>query len=275
MKNIDITILVNSCDDYYDVRSIFEKSLEEYWPNCPFPIFYNYESNPVIDLIQKEKLLIPWGQRLIKVLEKIDTKYVLMVFDDFLLEEKVDVTKVWNALHEIKSNKISVIYLNATCLGNHLPYSNNDFSIIRENCDYRLNSSPALWKKSDLIKFTGANDNPWAWELFGSFRTNNKTNLFLSVKSHNDDIWKYNYSKGGGVYRGKWVEEVVKDKIEKYKLNINLSERGIVNLDEKIHRSLKWKMNFLKLGYSMIGWKMVIFLKNYFLKKIGVYEEII
>lgn len=275
MKDNDVTILVNSCDDYNDVRSIFKKSLEEYWPNCPYQIVYNYESSPLINLKEKEKRTITWGERLIRTLNKINTKYVITLFDDFLLEEKVDINKIQSALHEMKSNNISVIYLNATCTNHHLTYKNNNYCIIRNNVDYRLNSSPALWEKSELEKFTGANDNPWAWELFGSYRTNKNSKLFISVKSHDEDIFKYNFSKGGGIYRGKWVKEVVEEKIIKYKLNINLKERGVVNFNESLKRSLKWKINFILIGYSMIGWRMLLFVKNFIIKKITGYEEVI
>ena len=34
----NLTIIVNTCDDYSDVLSIFFKSFEKWWPDCPYPI---------------------------------------------------------------------------------------------------------------------------------------------------------------------------------------------------------------------------------------------
>ena len=46
----------------------------------------------------------------------------------------------------------------------------------------------------------------------------------------------------------------------KYKLNINLQERGFVNLNEQFKRSFQWKVEFIFLGFRSIGLKMMIYL---------------
>ena len=138
----------------------------------------------------------------------------------------------------------------------------NDFRILKDYADYRLNSVPSVWKKKDLLKYTRKFDNPWTWEIFGTYRTFGK-NIFYSTSSQQHDIFKYNSKKGGAIYRGKWVKEVVEDKIVKYKLNININSRGVVNQSEKVDRSFFWKINFLFLGFKSIGLKMFLFLFRY------------
>jgi hypothetical protein len=86
------------------------------------------------------------------------------------------------------------------------------------------------------------------------------------------DIFPYNHEKGGAIYRGKWVKEIVDNKIFKYGLNINTSIRGYSDNLVYEPRSLYWKVNFFITGYRMIGLKVLKVMFNlikskYFAKK--------
>jgi hypothetical protein len=265
----DVTILVNSCDAYKDVQLLFFEAMKEYWPDVPYKIILNSESSNLLNYSAKEKIEKPWGARLIDILNNIKSKYIIMLFDDFILEEKVDQYKIISALNILeKENNSSVFYLNAACLRDHEDDPLSDYRILKDSADYRLNSVPSVWKKKDLLKYTRKFDNPWTWEIFGSFRTFNK-NRFYSTSSKKKDIFKYNSKKGGAIYRGKWVKEVVEDKIKKYKLNIDLNERGIIDQSEIVNRSFLWKIKFIILGFKSIGLKMFIFLFRYLKIKIS------
>ena len=259
----DVTVLVNSCDAYKDVQVLFYKALNEYWPDIPYKVVMNSESNELLGYTDKEKIEKPWGARLIDILNKINSKYVIMLFDDFILEDKIDQDKINATLNLLENeNRSSVFYLNVASVREHKDDPSSDYRILKNQADYRLNSVPAVWKKKDLLKYTRKFDNPWTWEIFGTYRTFGK-NIFYSTSSQQYDIFKYNSRKGGAIYRGKWVKEVVENKIAKYKLNLDLSKRGIVNQSEKVNRSFFWKINFLLLGFKSIGIKMFLFLFKY------------
>lgn len=263
-----VTILVNSCDAYSDVLDLFFKAFQEFWPDNTFPIVVNTESSPLLEYSEIEKKVKPWGERLIDILNKIETQYVIVLFDDFILEDKVDSKKinaVLNILHN--DNDSSVFYLNAACVSDHKDDPDNDYRLLKDNVDYRLNSVPSIWKKEDLIRFTKPIDNPWSWEVFGSYRTFNKSKNFYSASSQVKNIFNYNYKKGGAIYRGKWVKEVVESKINKYGLNIDLQQRGIVDFNEKVRRPLRWKIDFILLGFQSIGFDMYKFVFRYFKSK--------
>lgn len=264
-----VTIVVNSCDDYSDVLELFFKAFQEYWPDNIFPVVVNSESSPLLGYDEAEKRAKPWGERLIDILSKIETQYVIMLFDDFVLEDTIDSKKINGALNLLDNdNQASVFYLNAACVRDHEDDHHNDYRLLKDKVDYRLNSVPSIWKREDLISFTKPIDNPWSWEVFGSYRTFNKDKNFYSTSSQAKNIFNYNYKKGGAIYRGKWVREVVGSKIEKYNLKIDLDERGFVDLDEKVNRSLRWKIDFLILGYRSIGFGMCRFVFRYFKLKL-------
>lgn len=267
-KKTDITVVVNSCDNYDDVRSLFKKCFEEFWPQCPFEVIYNYESNPLLNYSVNDRKSINWGERLIDILNKVNTEYVLLLFDDFLLEDYVKTEKINQVFSVLESDKNAVVfYLNAACVSDHEDTIEKDFRRLKDNIDYRVNSVPGLWRRKDLINFTDFRDNPWAWEIFGSYRTFGCRKNFYSVSSQSQNIYQYAYSKGGGIYRGKWVRDVVEEKIKKYSLPLDISVRGTVELNEPIRRSLLWKLKFIYLGYNLIGFRVFKFFRNQFRKK--------
>jgi hypothetical protein len=127
-----------------------------------------------------------------------------------------------------------------------------------------MNSCPAIWRRRDLLSFTGKWDNPWAWEFFGSYRSVSQKKKFYTLNDNYPNIISYNHVKGGAIYRGKWVKEVVESKILKYKLNINLNIRGFSDSILYEKRSIFWKINFFIIGFKMIGFKIIVPLFKYF-----------
>jgi len=114
-----------------------------------------------------------------------------------------------------------------------------------------------------LIKYTGKNDTPWAWEVFGSYRTYKDGKKFYAPVSSSFSLYRFDYEKGGAIYRGKWVSHVVIPKNKKYNLNMDFSIRGFSAEDRYEKRSLTWKMKFLLLGFRMVGFKSFIFIIRY------------
>ena len=97
----NLTIIVNTCDDYSDVLSIFFKSFEKWWPDCPYPIVINTESKQYSSLYpattytyQLNSNKDDWGGRLLSTLSQIKTDFVLMTYDDYILEDKVEIEKI-------------------------------------------------------------------------------------------------------------------------------------------------------------------------------------
>ena len=40
----EITVLVNSCDEYSEIWDVFFTLFKKYWPQCEYPIVLNTES---------------------------------------------------------------------------------------------------------------------------------------------------------------------------------------------------------------------------------------
>ncbi len=276
--NNKITIIINTCDAYHDVLQLFLCALNDYWKECNHPIIINTESiqteykksNIHVFIYNKYKGKDKWGDRLRNVLRSVDSEFVLMLYDDFILENHVNQTGINEAIYLLsKESKASAVYLINTAL----PTEKNDehtFQRVRKRSDFIVNSAPAIWRKNDLMNYTGKNDNPWAWEVFGSYRTFDQDNIFYTLNPKNNDIFPYNYKKGGAIYRGKWVREVVDGKFQKYNLNIDPNVRGFINMKEMAPRNLRWKFNFMLTGFKMVGVKAFHFIFRYLKLKMKV-----
>ncbi len=265
----DLTIVVNTCDAYHDVLSIFFYAFQDCWPECPYPVVINTESRvyPHPARVHHHSNSCgtdDWGGRLLATLSTIDSEFVMMLYDDFILDTQVSLGRVHQALDFLRTQPSAVVtYLIDTAL----PLSRNDtddvFVPIKEKADYRLNSAPAIWRKQALMDYTKAGDTPWAWEVFGTYRTWGDGRVFYSLNPKQVDIYPYNHSKGGAIYRGKWVREVVELVVHKYPLKIDWTERGFSSDTVFEKRSFMWKLRFMQTGFRMVGFKALNFVSGY------------
>lgn len=269
-------IVVQSCDAYEDVWDMFFSALREYWPDCDVEIILNTETKTkTFDglCLNKSNPNVPnniqlWGARLLNVLNSTDKEFVITLFDDFILEDIVNVTKLIKCLEWMKADpNIAAFYF---C---HNPEEStpsfDGFLKLGQKVDYRVNSAPALWRKDKLIEVTGEIDTPWAWEFFGSARTYDKPYEFHCAAPDKEDTFIYQYRLGGAIRRGKWVERVVVPAIEKYNISLDTNLRGFASesLSEGKY-SLRWKIDFFILGFRMVGLRAMLLLLRVIKKKL-------
>lgn len=269
----EYSILVNSCDAYSDVWPLFFEALKLYWPKSSnLNIYLNCESVKkindfdVIFLNFKNNSKDQWGQRFIHALNKIDDDFLLILLDDYILEDYIDEAKLDESLCVLKNNTdIAACYLTKTAVKSSQTVAG--FCKLDDYENYRLNTGPALWRKTHLLSLLKNVDNPWAWEVFGSYRTFGANINFIEPLEK--DIYKYASLQGGAIYRGKWVRSVVEKISSKtnIKIDAEFEKRGFS--DELVFekRSIGWKLNFMILGFRMVGWKIIYFLSFYIKRK--------
>lgn len=257
-------IIVNSCDAYSDLWDPFFLCMSEYWPECEYRVVLNTETKDYSPPPQlkcklsthhyRPRPVTPWGARLLSTLKDVNTDFVIVAYDDFLLNDYVNQDKIAKLLELMSSDpNIGVVYLTKLLDVPKTVGTEHGLARVAAKADYRLNSAPAIWRRDLLIKLTKPNDNPWAWEYFGSYRTFANSAVFLAIPDDGADIYPYDYRKGGAIYRGKWVSEVIKPIIDRFKLDLDLRARGTVKTGEFPKRNIAWKLSFVKTGFEMIG----------------------
>ena len=278
MRKNDCTVLVNSCDAYEDVWNPFFSAFKNRWEDCPYNIMLNTESKSykfadlnivTLNMFSKSKKDF-WGERLCRSLNQINTKYVFLLFDDFILEDYVQQDKIEKCIAWMEENEnIAVFYLSNIEGENISDDIYEGFELLPQRKNYKLNSAPAIWRRDKLLSFTRDKDTPWAWEFFGSARTYKVKDRFYCAKLGKEDIYKYNYSLGGAIHRGKWVKKVIEPIMQEYNLQIDLSKRGFENESQATYpHSLIWKIKFVLNGFNMIGLDTFIFIYRGLKKRI-------
>lgn len=259
----DYAILINSCDAYADLWPYFFHLLKLNWPEVEkHSIYLNTETISHFSTVLPIKLINTeisgkdlWGKRLINSLNQISEDYVVVLMDDFYLRDIVPIGRIEKCIDAFENySDIAVFYLINTFKFNFADSAVADFGEVPQKTNFRLNSAPALWRKSKLIQYTKENDNPWAWEYFGSCRTNHTRDRFFCVANKDNPVYDYAHA----IYRGKWLEKDIAPLIEKYHLDIDTSLRGIVKeSDAAPKRSLSWKLQFLFTGIKMVGFDAI------------------
>lgn len=193
-----------------------------------------------------------------------------MLYDDFILDAPVSQERVLQGLRLLQAQPSAVVtYLINTALPLSRTGTDDIFVPIKDRVDYRLNSAPSIWRKQALMDYTEVGDTPWAWEVFGTYRTWGDGRVFYSLNPKQQDIYPYNHNKGGAIYRGKWVREVVEQVIGRYTLNIDWTLRGF-STDTMIEkRSFPWQLRFMQTGFRMVGFKALNFIISYVREKIN------
>lgn len=234
----DLTIFVNTSDNFDDCWDPFFKLFKLYWPDCPYPIVlntelkdYSYEGLNIqctkVSLGEHKKL--GWSECLIRALDGIDSTYILYLQEDYFLEAPVRADVLKSILAEMKLLSIGAVrLLGADGVG---PFHQINSPLIVEvdkGAKWRLSLQAALWKKSVLCSLVRKHETPWQLESYGSFRTRRLKDKICSVNreiffTKESEIFPYSPT---GVVAGKWVKEIVEPLFAKHNIDIDFSFRG-------------------------------------------------
>lgn len=252
------TLLINTCDNYKDTWVPFFSLLMNYWKDCPYPIYMNMEEEEFsfggleINLLNHSKET-QWSNRLIDSLKKIRTKYIILMLDDFFINDKVNQNKIDQCINWMEENQNIAVFSFASSLWKDIDDNiYQGFDLRPLEAEYRFNLQAALWNRKQLIRLLKKGESPWQTEHMGTFRSRilYKNKFFYAAKKNEPMIIPYEY--GGAIHQGKWTVETPellrKNNINGIDFNIRgfdpkpTSEWSKLRLDEehlKKNKSLK------------------------------------
>ena len=157
-----------------------------------------------------------YSGRLIDYLNYIQSSFVLIILDDFIIENKVD--------NEILQRYADYIFKNpdVACMslsgGPMEGVEKYQTGVVKRpwNADYLLNLQVAIWDKAVLLSLLKDGESPWQIELFGSFRARKlKNKIFLQLED--SSFMPIVYNGGWLIVKGIWNgNEIKRLKLEKY-----------------------------------------------------------
>lgn len=260
---MNCAFLLSTCDSYEDTWDPFFILLGKYWPNIPYNVYINTETKQYTPSRELPFSVIPcntstkdtWSNRLLKVLDIIPEDYIFMVLDDFFIKSPVK-EEYFERLLEIMDSDDCIASIQLKAARNIQEgkgdVTDNTKMICSEidHSGWKTHFVPTIWRKSILKKWLRKHETIWGFELYGSQRARiwNYKERVLSVDS--PVIFDYLWIDGCSVIvNGKWLLSPEVDCFfPNNGINIDLSKRGRITLEEYRNRTLKDTIKKLSFG---------------------------
>jgi len=258
MKNTkSCAVLILSCDKYSDLWLPFFDALFKNWPDCPYQIYLG--SNTIIFKDRKVKTIlsgkdIDWSSSFKSILEQIPEKYILVWHEDIFIISKVDTSLINSCFTYLIKQKVKHIQASPIIPSDAKNISTDKLvgSYERER-PYRI-SVKGFWDKKYLSNLLIKGEDPWHFEIMGSYRTSYEDGFYFSRKS----IFEYIHL----VEKGKFIRFRL-NLCKKNKIKLDTSKRKTLNYFEQISSYLS--MQFISFVIK-IHWKIRLSIMNFFRK---------
>lgn len=211
--NNKISLIYSTCDRYECLWEGFFKLWEKYWPTFDAQIILNTETKSfsygIYDIVRPyfDEDNLTWSERLYKSLEVVTTPYILFTLDDFYLKSPVDVQTLDMCIEKMDMDDSIKLFTFGWQPGNNTPCTFSDYFEKRARfAPYRVNAQIALWRVTYLKKIIKCYENPWEFELNGSFRSSLIGGKLFSLKKNAPLVFDYDW--GFLVIRGQLNKEV-------------------------------------------------------------------
>lgn len=250
----DITFLLNSCDSHSETWLPFFTLLKKMWPSMDYPVVLNTETGSFesqdfeINNVNVSDS-VSWSDRLLKVLEKIDTTYVLVFLEDFFLESPVDLEHYNRCVSFMRENPdVGCVSFHNTPDGLESSSELKGYAKLKPNARFRANCQIGLWRTEVLKKILRKHENAWEFEVWASKRSGRLPYRFYSIVPGIQEV--FDYDLGKPIYRGFWNMESV-SKIEK-KTGISIPTETLPHINNMSEVSLKTRKRTFKTYISRL-----------------------
>ena len=262
----DLSIVVLSFDGYMDVWPYFFEAYKKFWADCYYPIYLvnneakvEFENVTVINTGKE----IDWCDRARNAIKMIDTKYIVLLLDDYLIGEKVGNADIDQTMEFMVNNNVEYLRLiNIPRYRGKEVYSNGFYNIYK-NEEYGINLQASIWEKDFLLQGLN-NSSGSAWEFEINYLRQaiaSKCEPFSKcyVNTHNIlDIHN-------GILKGKWFPNTIRY-FQKIGINIDHNERGKLSFREVSSYSIRvflkeripyWLRKIIKRFLKRLGVKFI------------------
>jgi hypothetical protein len=176
---------------------------------------------------------ISWAQNCKKCLNQIETEYIILLQEDFLIRRIVDTSKIMEYFEYMKSRNAACLRLYPSPPPDRITKDRVEIGEIDRGSAYRVSLQAAIWHMKSLSDLLKDGESPWDMEEKGSQRSNYTNKPFLSIIRDPAVPLPIDYFSTG-VVGGIWVRRAVK-LLNEENIKIDKSDRPI----ESILRQLK------------------------------------
>ena len=253
IKKGDISILVCSCDKYEDLWNPMFEMFIKFWEDCQLNIYlmtnnkkYNHEK--VISIKTGDD--VSWSRAFRKALNNIQSEYVFIIMEDYLLKNKVNIDEFLGLVEYMrKENAVCIrtmpsLYANEQLYGKYGDYR---VGLVSKDDPYRISLQAGIWKKEYIMSIIDDKDSAWEFEHLGSKRSARDNSKILCTLDKDKIIFDYYCT---GVIQGYWIQEAV-DLCKEHGVTVDLEKRSIESKKVRMKRLFSERYflrtkNFLK-----------------------------
>ena len=229
--NNDLSIIVYSCFRNRDMWLIFSELFRKYWDDCKFKVYLltdKYEDDEKYVFDEAICIDSDWAEMMKFALARVNTPYVMLFMDDYLLTEKVDNNDIDHILETAKIECAANIRLCYSSIVKTYPYKKNmDYDYLEPGTAYSMSTHVGVWSSAFLNKNIKPGWSAWDFERIGSMNIADYDHPVLQSK-------KYLFPYVEGVRQGKWMPE-----------GINVCKQNNIELDYSIRSKMSIVENFI------------------------------
>ena len=264
--NADLTVLVTSCDAYHDVEAPFLRLFRRHWPDCPFELVLLTETGlPVeglpsgvmgFDRVVATGKGKSWCTMLAEALEKVDTPYVLMLMNDYLLSAPVDTGAFLARLGQAKAFDAANLRLNPNPPGRRR-WRDTDLLEYPKNVAYSVTCQTGIWNRGYLLGLARRNRSAWEFERYGSFMLEGEARPLLVTPTKE-------FPFVDAVHKDYW-EKFGVEVCERNGIAVDFAARGLPPFPVRVRESLKDRV------FAIFPWTLIVRIQNFL--NIGMKEQ--
>ena len=203
-----ISVVVSSCDRFFDAWRPFAFFFRKYWPDCPFPVYLVVNELRVQSTWLRVIRVGPdegWATTMQRALADIDTPYILYLQEDYFLTAPVRAEQLASDIaHAIEQNAASFCFYNLSLLEPEFGNQPERFAVVPDDSLGRTRLQATLWKRDAFAALLRPGETAWNMEARGSERTRGM--LILSYARSDDLPIPYLMS---AIVRGLWTPEAI------------------------------------------------------------------
>jgi len=213
--NMNITLLVGTCDKYNFLWKKFGLLFDKYWDHTiDIPRYFLSETLEFNDYGFKSILpgKTPYSDRLKHTLDMVDTDYILWMQDDYFLRKTIPKSQfemymsiIKNGVNRFGIHEDSNLYQKFHLINNL--YRLQQYSL------YTISMQASIWDKEFLKSclITTGSENIWEFEVNGSQRLNNR--VYHNILFDKQDTPWYNEAMRKSEFTPDYYDIVEKEKL--------------------------------------------------------------
>ena len=206
----DVSLLVVTCDAYKDLWRPYFQCFFKYWPDCPYPIYMGSNNCAYSDTRVKTITIgsdRDYSTNLLAMLECIDSQWILLWIEDFLLSAPVDTGRITKLISHVQAQGAGYVKLIASFPYAYTSNNNEEVAVVPKGIRYRVNIGITLFKKDVLVSLLRSGESAWDIEYKAAARSDKLPEKFFCLNSCLKSNPPISYVNAVG--KGRWIRNSV------------------------------------------------------------------